>query len=153
MRHAAVALMIFVLFLQTPACTVRKTTRVASPNVTSPGSESIVGITTKTGEDVRFDPPGALVRDKVLEANVNRKPYQIALDQVERFWIEHREKSTLRTVGLVAGIVAGAIAVAAVVVAATKESCPFVYSWNGEKYIFDAEPYGGAISRGLERDD
>jgi hypothetical protein len=36
---------------------------------------------------------------------------------------------------------------------ATKESCPFVYSFNGEQYVFDAEPLGGAISRGLARTD
>jgi hypothetical protein len=39
------------------------------------------------------------------------------------------------------------------VVAATKQSCPFVYSWDGSQYVFDAEPYGGAITRGLEKDD
>ena len=34
-----------------------------------------------------------------------------------------------------------------------QESCPFVYSYDGEKYIFDAEPFGGAITKGLERLD
>ena len=33
------------------------------------------------------------------------------------------------------------------------ESCPFVYSWNGSEFLFNAEPFGGALTLGLQRDD
>jgi hypothetical protein len=32
-------------------------------------------------------------------------------------------------------------------------SCPFVYSWDGSRYILDSETYSGAIARALERTD
>ena len=57
--------------------------------------------------------------------------------------------SCLATVGVLA-LVVGALYL---IVLATKESCPFVYSYNGEQYVFDAEPLGGSISEGLKKTD
>ena len=36
---------------------------------------------------------------------------------------------------------------------ASKSSCPFVYAYNGDSYIFAGEIYSGAIFSSLERDD
>ncbi len=44
-------------------------------------------------------------------------------------------------------------AVIVIIALATKQSCPFVYSYTGQRYVFDAEPLGGAICRGLARTD
>jgi len=31
--------------------------------------------------------------------------------------------------------------------------CPFIFSWNGSAFVFEAEPYGGAITRSMARTD
>lgn len=47
----------------------------------------------------------------------------------------------------------GALAVVTAIIALTKSSCPFVYSNDGEAYVFEGELYPGAIKPKLERDD
>src|ERR1700692_1011277 len=148
----AVILSTVLLGLDT-GCTVPHVKKLDTAAVAQPQQEHVVGVTTKSGEEVAFDPPGGIVNQNTIVAKVKQAPYSIALQDVQRLWVERREKSVARTVGLSLLIAAAAIGTIAAIILATKQSCPFIYSWDGTQGVFDAEPYGGAITRGLERDD
>ena len=114
--------------------------------------ERIVGVTLYDGRAVRFDPgtPSRIANDSLFSL-VAGQPFGVAVSDVQRLWLEKIDP--LATTILVIGTGAAVFAVALGIALATKESCPFIYSWDGTRYVFDAEPYGGAITRGLERDD
>jgi len=118
-------------------------------------SEHITEVISPTGEVFVFDKPGArLVRtgtQPMFVGTIDGKHTSINLDDVLYVKVKRIDPATttLATLGVLALVFVGAVAI----VAATKESCPFVYSYDGERYVFDAEPLGGAISRGLEKTD
>ena len=153
MPKRMITMLLAVLLGVGPGCYNRRVQKLPPADVPQPEKEKIIGITTIKGEDVSFDTPGASFRNGTLYASVNKTPYELPLDRVQRLWVERKELSQARTIGLTAAVVVGVLGLIAGVVAATKQSCPFVYSWDGTQYVFDAEPYGGAISRGLEKDD
>lgn len=141
------------LLPQLTGCVSTKTRGIALPSEEPLPRERITSITTLQGEVLYFDSPGARLQRDTLFGSVEFEPVQIPLADVERLWVTKTETNTLATIGLVVGVAAGTLLVAGMIYAATKESCPFVYSWDGTRYVFDAEPYGGAVTRGLERDD
>lgn len=122
-------------------------------------SEHVMAAMTPDRTVIEFDTPGATVAvvDSVgnaLQGRVAGRSVTIPLSGVERVWVERRTGTdVVKTIALTLGVLVLVLGVAVGIAAATKESCPFVYSWDGAQFVFDAEPYGGAISKGLERDD
>lgn len=150
-RQATAVALAAVLVCLSSACMVSKVRKIDAGKVVQPEQAHIVGVTTKKGEEVQFDAPGGVLNQGTIQAKVKNTDYRIAVQDVQRLWVEQRGVSTARTIGLTVGIAAAAYVT--LVAIALAQSCPFVYSWDGTKYVFDAEPYGGAITRGLERDD
>ncbi|HYX06890.1 MAG TPA: hypothetical protein VE912_09185, partial [Bacteroidales bacterium] len=79
----------------------------------------------------------------------------IPLSKIER--MELYEKDEAATVGSwTLGIISGTSAAAfllIIIALATKESCPFIYTFNGNSYQFTGEIYSGSVQPRLERDD
>lgn len=75
----------------------------------------------------------------------------IPLSEVSMVWT--RETSTLGTALIVVGGIAGALVIVGVIVALTKQSCPFLYSANHTGFNLEGELYSGAIFKGTERRD
>jgi hypothetical protein len=94
------------------------------------------------------------------------EPVSIPLSSVSLVWIEKLELVEKKNPAFSGGVLlasaflVGIIAIVAISAITNKpepkpttsgQSCPFIYSFDGEKYIFDAEPYGGAICQKLKR--
>lgn len=120
-----------------------------------PEKTRITGVTKTDGERVEFVPGEwpARVEGDTIHATTEDGPYEVAVADVERVWIQSGETDVAKSVGAVIGVAAGVAVAVFLIALATKESCPFIYSWDGERWVFDAEPYGGATTKGLERAD
>lgn len=163
-KEIVVIVLIGTLVNLTIACT--KNAKVYIKDV-KPTEERIIAASLKSGEVIKFDKYGGLY---IREANTitgfavktEQVDYEgklteresltkvtLSVDSVVQVWVKRSDlvASIFTTIGVAAGVllVVGLIAVA------LKESCPFIYSWDGSKWVFDAEPLGGAICRGLQR--
>ena len=71
-----------------------------------------------------------------------------AIDQVEVYDVDLAKTIVYSTLGL-----AGTLGAIFIFILLTKDSCPFIYAYNGETYEFVGEIYSGAIHPPLERHD
>ena len=71
---------------------------------------------------------------------------RIPFSDLSLIWV--RKWDPLLSSAVTLGVVVAAVGVAWAI---DPPSCPFVYSFDGEEYTLDAEPYGGAVCRGFER--
>ena len=80
----------------------------------------------------------------------------IPLSEVDLVWVSRTDKlasgvaTALASAGIAAVVLVAAVGIA-FLIDPPQSSCPFVYSFDGEQYVLDAEPSGASVCRGLER--
>jgi hypothetical protein len=105
---------------------------------------------------------GSLVGDSVKGTLRDGAPKSFPISDIRMFYItKFSATRTILCVIGVTGLVAGLVAIAGSsngggytpAPKGTSSSCPFVYSFDGQQFRFDGEPYGGSICEALERTD
>ena len=154
--------------------------RTASPGRVNPSADAVVGIALRFLDIEKADiqtyvrgadgkPIGLRMKDGTTydlgsyeergdQAHIGAYlPVTIPLADIQQAWVRKSNTagSILGGAALIASavLVVGVVALAIVLHDIEESSCPFVYSWNGEEYVLDAEPYGAALSAGLKRTD
>ncbi len=103
---------------------------------------------------ITFNDEGAkYIQQETVVSGRTKAGESVYINASEILYAKVQRTDAAGTVLTTLGVVVGLLAALVVIVALTKQSCPFVYSFDSEQYVFDAEPLGGAVTRGLQRTD
>lgn len=160
-------LSIFLIFLHLiliSGCTTTKQSTYLTDELRYPQGGKIIQVDLKNGEILKFDKDGGSYIETVknnrlyrgiVGVTVDGRPVDIDIDSVLEVRLERQETNVLGTVVIITLAIPAAL-FAALIVELTvhpPRSCPYVYSFDGTRYVFDAQTYAGAISRALKRTD
>ena len=163
--RAALCLLLSVLHLVLiSGCTTKEQITYHPAELNPSLQAKILIVVLKSGELVRFDAAGG----NYIETERNGRLYRgivgitadgravdVDLESASEVRLERTEVSTAGTIVLIA-LGVPAVLFAALLVSLTinpPHSCPYVYSFDGERYAFDGQTYAGAITRALKRPD
>ncbi|WP_228850587.1 hypothetical protein [Aegicerativicinus sediminis] len=126
-------------------------------NITAVGSNHIYKKVPTIGKSGKYNPKTQNPLNEVhlyfsndVDLNIGTND-EINLAKLESVGIV--DKNTGRSVANVFLGVLGAFAVIAIIIAATKSSCPFIYSYDGQDYVFSGELYPGNIIKNAQSPD
>lgn len=119
------------------------------------GNISFITVFTKSGDLYEFSKrqPAKKVGDKIVGEAIDdtgkKTAVSIPLSEIEVVWIKKRDigKTLIKSFSIMGGVAV----IMLVAIISSDPSCPFIYSFDGENYFLDAEPYAGAVCQGLKR--
>lgn len=163
-------LTIFAFIMTINGCYTTEITKIHGNQVADESDYRIISVTMKDGLVINLKDKGAVYLSKYQDLEeviiyrtvetiknnsgqdeLTSKTNTIDLADISYLTVDKEVMGAGGVVAIVLAVIAGIFVIFAIAVAAS--SCPFIFSFNGMKYIFDAEPYGGSVSEGLKKTD
>lgn len=138
------------LGLLASSCSLTTTFNLAPEEISGMKKNKII-VTLKDGSSFVMH-NAQINEDKLVGVLDNRKTLELDMASIMKVTQKKTDMSLVMILGAAFGVeVLLAIGAATAPSPPPSESCPFIFSFDGQDYVFDAEPYGGAVCQGLKR--